>query len=504
MMKKIFLMLAAAIMFAATAAAQQYIDPRIIPPEITRDAEIIPTGETNAICISNTGTPAPSITLCSTLALTGKTVLFKLPEYTVATLPASHPLAIVTDGINSTDATVGGGSTRVLVHWNGSAWAAIGGGGGVGDPGANGIAVRSALNTLIARTLTGTSGRITVTNGTGVAGNPTIDAGSDIPAKNTANTFTAANTFTDKLIAPLKVTPGDISLLTNGEIFIDGELVKYKSNGGTVYTLFKVGDPIVRVSSHASNPTFSNDDAAGYLLGDIWINTTTNKFCIAASVATGAAVWDCTGGSTPTLAQVLVSGRSASDAVDSTTAVKFGNGIVFWGLFCDSSNVCQYKIMDAAGTLIPSDWLADIDANKILALRDHSGTEIFKIDEATAAITKAKGLVGGFSLPIVTGATLTATDDAVNYIRIPYAQTITQVCAKTDTGTISVQLQRDDGSTTNMLSSSLVGATTEACTTSFVSGENVLSEGNYVDVLIVSIDSGSPTRLTVSAKTTRN
>jgi hypothetical protein len=40
---------------------------------------------------------------------------------------------------------------------------------------ANGIMVRSAANTVTPRTLTGTAGRIGVTNGDGAAGNPTID-----------------------------------------------------------------------------------------------------------------------------------------------------------------------------------------------------------------------------------------------------------------------------------------------------------------------------------------
>jgi hypothetical protein len=54
-------------------------------------------------------------------------------------------------------------------------WAAGGGGGGMEDPGANGILARTALNTTVARTLTAGSSRLTITNGDGVAGNPTLD-----------------------------------------------------------------------------------------------------------------------------------------------------------------------------------------------------------------------------------------------------------------------------------------------------------------------------------------
>jgi len=54
-----------------------------------------------------------------------------------------------------------------------SAGAGCGSGGGLGDPGSNGIVVRTALNTTVARTLIAGS-NITITNPTGVAGDITI------------------------------------------------------------------------------------------------------------------------------------------------------------------------------------------------------------------------------------------------------------------------------------------------------------------------------------------
>lgn len=48
-----------------------------------------------------------------------------------------------------------------------------GGGGGMNDPGANGVVVRTALNTTTARTLTAGTG-ISISNGTGVTGDPVI------------------------------------------------------------------------------------------------------------------------------------------------------------------------------------------------------------------------------------------------------------------------------------------------------------------------------------------
>jgi hypothetical protein len=124
-MKKLF-----AIIFlsVATSLQAQTIPEAVIDSAITRDSEIFPTGEADAVCIVGSG-PTFQVTLCSTIDVTDKTFKFKVPEYTVATLPASHELSIVTNGTNASDCTVGGGSTRVLCHWTGSAWASIGGGG---------------------------------------------------------------------------------------------------------------------------------------------------------------------------------------------------------------------------------------------------------------------------------------------------------------------------------------------------------------------------------------
>lgn len=66
---------------------------------------------------------------------------------------------------------------------------------GMADPGSNGLLVRTAPLTTLARTLTGTANRLVCTNGNGVAGNPTCDTGSDIPTLSGVETFTGVKTF---------------------------------------------------------------------------------------------------------------------------------------------------------------------------------------------------------------------------------------------------------------------------------------------------------------------
>jgi hypothetical protein len=80
--------------------AAQVIDERFIPSPITRDAEIVPTGEANAICLTDTGTPTFGIALCSTVDATGK--LVKLGKLEIGNAITPAPLAADTNNYNPT------------------------------------------------------------------------------------------------------------------------------------------------------------------------------------------------------------------------------------------------------------------------------------------------------------------------------------------------------------------------------------------------------------------
>jgi hypothetical protein len=100
MIKKLILLSVLVVSFAANSFAAQVIDERFIPSPITRDAEIVPTGEANAICLTNTGTPTFGIALCSTVDATGKLVKLGKLEVGNAITPAA--LAADTNNYNPT------------------------------------------------------------------------------------------------------------------------------------------------------------------------------------------------------------------------------------------------------------------------------------------------------------------------------------------------------------------------------------------------------------------
>lgn len=63
----------------------------------------------------------------------------------------------------------------------------------------SGLITQTGTNTVAARTIAGTTNLITVTNGNGVSGNPTINVGSNVARRDVANTFVGANEFTQNV-----------------------------------------------------------------------------------------------------------------------------------------------------------------------------------------------------------------------------------------------------------------------------------------------------------------
>lgn len=77
----------------------------------------------------------------------------------------------------------------------------------------DGIYVRTGNGTSVTRGITGTTGRIIVTNGDGISGNPTINAGEDVPSLAANNTFAgSSNTFNGTVFASLFQQSSDARL----------------------------------------------------------------------------------------------------------------------------------------------------------------------------------------------------------------------------------------------------------------------------------------------------
>lgn len=125
--------------------------------------------------------------------------------------------------------------------------------------GANGLAARTAAETFSARTITGTAAEITVTNGDGVAGNPTLS----LPA---ALTFTGktvtGGTFNGAQVDQIEVGHASDTTLARssaGNLSVEGNLL-YRA-GGTDVPLADGGTGASLVDPNADRILFWDDSA---------------------------------------------------------------------------------------------------------------------------------------------------------------------------------------------------------------------------------------------------
>ncbi len=115
--------------------------------------------------------------------------------------------------------------------------------------GSIGYAVRTAADTWAQRTLTGTAGRLSVTNGDGTSGNPVFNIDTNVAFKNANETITGSWTFNNAVLAATVPTLGDH--LVN-KTYVDGLLAGVRRTSvraattvaGTLATSFENGDTI--------------------------------------------------------------------------------------------------------------------------------------------------------------------------------------------------------------------------------------------------------------------
>jgi len=87
---------------------------------------------------------------------------------------------------------------------------------------ANGLVVRTSSSTAEARTITGTTNVITVTNGDGVSGNPTLTTGSLVARTDTAQSFSAAQRGAITALTDGATITPDFALANNYSVTLGG------------------------------------------------------------------------------------------------------------------------------------------------------------------------------------------------------------------------------------------------------------------------------------------
>lgn len=152
--------------------------------DATLTSERVLTGTANRIIVTDGGAG-------STVTLSTPQDIGTASTPTFGGIILSTPLAVTGGGtgvatLAAHGVLIGNGTSAVSVSGAGTAGQVLTSNGagadptfqnatsGLGDPGTNGMVVRTALNVTTARTLTGTANQVIITNGDGVAGAPTF------------------------------------------------------------------------------------------------------------------------------------------------------------------------------------------------------------------------------------------------------------------------------------------------------------------------------------------
>lgn len=161
------------------------------------------------------------------------------------------------------------------------------------------------------------------------------------------------------------------------------------------------------------------------------------------------------------------------------------------------------------GTSVGSlDAGTDLTTGTVPTARLGSGTAddttFLRGDQTWQELTPSGGASNAiFLLGADNGEALADTDDQPDFFcnESGVTLTITEVVCRSDAGTPAVNLQKDDGSPTDMLASDLTCATGAGTSqTSFVSGENVIPDGTCVD-FVMDTAGGVAKRLTFNMTT---
>ena len=268
------------------------------------------SGNLSWIATPGGGTPAPVdaqyVTLALNGTLTNERVLTAGSNISLTDAGANSTVTVAVTGIGTTiqgfDATL-----TALAAYN-----------------TNGILTQTAADTFTGRTITGTAAEITVTNGDGVLGNPTLS----LP---TALTFTGKTVTNGTFTTPtINVNDNALSIRDDGDTT---KIIQFQASGittGTTRTL-TVPDASGTIALTTNLPnTFGTIAISGQ--SDVVADSTTDTLTLAAganitlttNAATDTVTIAASGGSSNSFSTIAVSGQSdvvADSSTDTLTLV---------------------------------------------------------------------------------------------------------------------------------------------------------------------------------------
>lgn len=311
--------------------------------------------------------------------------------------------------------------------------AAGGGAGGIPDPGANGLVVRTALNTSAATTILGSSSDIDVANGNGVSSNPTISSSDLVTAGTSAKvTFnakgkiTGTNTLTT---AEIQSALGQVYMSTNSTLtaastntFVGTGRIPLENEIPSLQTNVAAANPTATVATTAVNgtaSTFMRSDAAPAIPAAFIQANQTNVAAanptatVATTAVNGTAATFMRSDASPAIPAAFIQANQTNVAAanpTATVATTAVNGTAATFMRSDASPAIPAAFIQSNQTNVAG---ANPTATASGTVNNGTAATFMRSDAspaiATTTITDSAGIGAGSTLTIGTGYTVSSS-----------------------------------------------------------------------------------------------